>query len=72
MKLQEGKIYRIKHEEKQITRQHQSGFIVASRMIDRSGEYEYIGKMGNKFHFYNQNSGHDIYLSKSEYEEKIY
>ena len=71
MKLIEGKIYRIKHEERQITRRHQSGFIVESRMIDRSGEYEYRGKHGKKFHFYDQNAGHDIYLTKVEYEDKI-
>lgn len=71
MKLQKGKIYNIKHKEQQVTRRHQSGFVVASREIDRSGEYEYIGKRGNNFHFYDNDAGHDIYLSKAEYEEKI-
>jgi hypothetical protein len=68
MKLEIGKLYNIKRSETQVTRRHQSGFVVETRKVDVSGEYEYRGKQGHKFHFYDQNAGHDIYLTKAETE----
>ena len=71
MKLEIGKIYEIRHSERQVTRRHQSGFVVESRLIDVSGNYEYRGKQGHKFHFYDQDAGHDIYLDKDICEGSI-
>ncbi len=34
--------------------------------VDYFGIYEYIGNRGNKLHFYDNNSGADVLLTKSE------
>lgn len=71
MKLQKGKIYKINIEIEEPTRVHQSGFIAATKLVDKSGDYEYIGRRGHKYYFYSNEMGYDIYLTKDEYLKKI-
>lgn len=35
------------------------------------GSYEYIGNMGSKLHFYDNNSGIDVFLSKKQAIESL-
>jgi hypothetical protein len=70
-KLIPGKSYYLEYSKRIPTRIHQSGFVVESEERDFYGNYEYIGKRKRKFHFYNGETGLDIYLSQADLEKYL-
>ena len=56
--------YYLEYVEKWTTRRHQSGYTVEYELRNRFGNYEYMGKYGGKYHFYDNIKGFDIHLDK--------
>lgn len=71
MELESGKLYYITHTQKIITEKHQSGLIVGAIFKNRNANYEYIGMSGKKHHFYDSESGYDLFLTKNEIINKV-
>lgn len=71
MKLKQGDVVHINHMETVVTRRNQANMIVETMERNRSGEYEYIGRFGNKMHFYDWRAGFDLFLTRKEFNEKV-
>ncbi len=52
------------------TRMNQANYIVETAQRNRDGDYEYIGRHGNKLHFYDWKQGFDLFITKAEFEDK--
>ena len=70
MNLILGKIYYVNKVVRDYIR-HQSGVAVMYSEDDISGQYEYIGKRGRKFHFFSDSTGKDIYIEKDKLDEMV-
>lgn len=72
MKFIKGNLYGLKYKKSLPSRKWKGTNITSDyKEIYFRGKYEYIGVRGGKYHFYNNQAGIDILLSKSEALEAI-
>lgn len=64
MKFIQGQIYKFQYTESNVVRQG----VIYSQIKDTeiNGDYEYIGRKGSRFYFFDNDSGKDLLLSKGE------
>lgn len=71
MNLKEGNIYHVESYRNIPIGYAFNRMFVYYLPIDDSGEYEYIGKNSRYFHFFSNEKGKDILLTKREVEQKV-
>jgi hypothetical protein len=71
MELIENSQYQITHQQKKPYMIHESGVVSAYEQVDLSGCYEYMGRKGHKHHFFNNETGVDLFFQTKELEGKV-
>lgn len=64
--FEKGKIYRLKHGISVVVRRFRNGNPSQSEQKDLSGNYEFMGCRGPRYHFFSNDLGKDLFLNKRE------
>jgi hypothetical protein len=66
-----GQEYKLKYTKSRVSRRFRNGEASEFSVDVITGNFEYIGNRGSKYHFFENNQGIDLFLNRSEVEEFI-